>query len=73
MYCQGISNIEELLILMIRLIKEFITTNKVYLKRLVSIRCDYNSVRSYINYIGGDYRSSVMHLLEAQDQKLRMF
>lgn len=58
---------------MIRLIKDFLVSNKLYLKRLVNIRCDLNNVRSYLNYISGDYRASVTLLLESKEQKNTIF
>lgn len=58
-----IRDVGQLCIIMIRIIKDFIVNNKIYLKRLVNIRCDLNNVKSYLNYIGGDYRASVTLLL----------
>ena len=63
-----IRDIATLCIIMIVLLKDFLVANKLYVKRLANIKCEFNNVRSYLNYIGGDYRTSVSLLLESPDK-----
>lgn len=54
--------------MMIRTFKSFICGNKLYVKRLMAIRCEMKNLRSYLHFVGGDYHTSVLELLESPDK-----
>ena len=64
----AINEIGDLAIMMMRIFKHYISGNKLYVKRLMAIRCEMKNLRSYLHFIGGDYHTSVLELLESPDK-----
>lgn len=64
----SIMEIGDLAMMMLRTFKHYISGNRLYVKRLMAIRCEMKNLRSYLHFMSGDYHTSVLELLESPDK-----